>query len=349
MPDLRTATKRLLYRGQLLPLYHRLRNRHTLTVAMFHEVLGTEDPRWASAAGEWTVSDRALEQCLRFFKRHYHPVSLDDVVAAYRGERPLPSRSLLVTFDDGYAGVEEYALPLLRKYGIPAVTFVYSDAVGQKARPWQEEFASAWERGHVDDKEVADVYWALHPDAPADRLPPIAEMVRDIIRRGAELGESEGRVQLARLREPPSPEDGPAKMLTADQLRRLVENGVAIGAHGKTHTAMSLASDVTRELRAPREVLARALGAEPDRAIRTLSFPHGDFTPEIVEQAKEEGYTLVFTSEEHLTPLPDGRVSAPRIGRVNISGVYLAPPEGVRDEVLALRLFRAPHAASAHR
>jgi hypothetical protein len=73
-----------------LSLYHRLRNRNALTVALFHRVLKRDDPRWETALHEWTLTDNIFDECLAFFKRHYTLVTLDDVKAALKGVRRLP-------------------------------------------------------------------------------------------------------------------------------------------------------------------------------------------------------------------------------------------------------------------
>ena len=49
------------------------------------------------------------------------PVSVDDLLAAQRGERPLPDRAVLLTFDDGRRSVYTHVLPLLKLFGYPAV------------------------------------------------------------------------------------------------------------------------------------------------------------------------------------------------------------------------------------
>jgi biofilm PGA synthesis lipoprotein PgaB len=51
----------------------------------------------------------------------YTAVDLDDLVAASRGERALPDRAVLITFDDGLRSAYTHAFPLLRAYGFPAV------------------------------------------------------------------------------------------------------------------------------------------------------------------------------------------------------------------------------------
>ncbi|MFF9036939.1 polysaccharide deacetylase family protein [Streptomyces sp. NPDC014892] len=52
------------------------------------------------------------------------PVNTADLAASWRHGRPLPARPVLITFDDGYAGVHRHALPVLAKHGFAASLFV---------------------------------------------------------------------------------------------------------------------------------------------------------------------------------------------------------------------------------
>ncbi|MEX0758089.1 MAG: polysaccharide deacetylase family protein, partial [Tistlia sp.] len=106
-------------------LYHRLRNRDRLTVAMFHRVLPQADPRFAESDPAYTVSLARFEDYLDFFARHYAVVDYADLA----GRRPLPPRPLLITFDDGWADTVEVALPALRRRGWNALVFVAGCAV----------------------------------------------------------------------------------------------------------------------------------------------------------------------------------------------------------------------------
>src|SRR5512134_3186190 len=73
--------KDTLYRLGGLSLYHRIRNRNVLTVAIFHRVLKDGDPRWRTALPQWTITNELFSQCLDFFSRHYNIVALPDVLA----------------------------------------------------------------------------------------------------------------------------------------------------------------------------------------------------------------------------------------------------------------------------
>lgn len=54
----------------------------------------------------------------------YTPVSLDRIIAARQGGRPLPDKAVLLSFDDAYLSFYERVYPLLREFGYPAVLAV---------------------------------------------------------------------------------------------------------------------------------------------------------------------------------------------------------------------------------
>jgi peptidoglycan/xylan/chitin deacetylase (PgdA/CDA1 family) len=60
----------------------------------------------------------------------YHAVSLGRLLAALEDGAALPSRPVLITFDDGYRDVLWNAAPLLHRLRMPAADFVITDRVG---------------------------------------------------------------------------------------------------------------------------------------------------------------------------------------------------------------------------
>ena len=51
----------------------------------------------------------------------YTPVSLDEIVAARQGGKPLPAKAVLLTFDDAYLSFYTRVYPLLREFRFPAL------------------------------------------------------------------------------------------------------------------------------------------------------------------------------------------------------------------------------------
>lgn len=335
------AVQRALYRSGALHAYHRRRNRDRLTVVMFHRVLAPSDPRWPTADPEYSLRDDLFAACLGFFRRHYHLVGLDDVLAARRGARPLPPRPLLITFDDGWSDTEEFALPHLRRAGMPALLFVVADVVGRSEPFFQERMVGAWRTGRLDAGRAL----ALWRDAGGDpgRAPRFGgrddlEPLRQLIALLESLAPADRDRLLAALE--PALEDGVRHMVTADQLRNLKRHLVSIGAHGKTHSPLTEAQDLDAELSGARAALAGHGGSSPT----TMSCPHDAHDTRIVRAAHAAGYELVFTS---MPELPAASSSGPgALGRVGFTGETITDVQGrFAPERLALHLFRKPHGA----
>jgi peptidoglycan/xylan/chitin deacetylase (PgdA/CDA1 family) len=87
--------------------------------------------RFGSVARDpFCVAARDFDQQVGWIASEGLAVSLDDVIAFARGERPLRDGSVLVTIDDGCVSTLEVALPILRKHGVPSVAFVTSSLIG---------------------------------------------------------------------------------------------------------------------------------------------------------------------------------------------------------------------------
>ncbi|HEV2035601.1 MAG TPA: polysaccharide deacetylase family protein [Candidatus Dormibacteraeota bacterium] len=61
----------------------------------------------------------------------FHPVTPSDVYAYLNGTQGLPSRPVILSFDDGYADFYTTALPILRAHDFTAVAYIVSGFVGQ--------------------------------------------------------------------------------------------------------------------------------------------------------------------------------------------------------------------------
>ncbi len=69
----------------------------------------------------------------------YRVVRLADVAAFLAGKQALPQRAVVITFDDGYENVHRNAFPLLKKHGMPATLFIYTDFIGARdALSWPQ-------------------------------------------------------------------------------------------------------------------------------------------------------------------------------------------------------------------
>lgn len=72
----------------------------------------------------------------------YTIIKLSDAVKAMRSGKSLPSKSVAITFDDGYLDNFENALPVLKQHRFPATVFLVADHVGDAAR-WDGDLGAA--------------------------------------------------------------------------------------------------------------------------------------------------------------------------------------------------------------
>ncbi|WP_052229826.1 polysaccharide deacetylase family protein [Streptomyces sp. CT34] len=89
-------------------------------ILMYHAVTPAPTP----AIRELSVTPEAFaEQMAVLADRGFTPLTTAALAAAWRDGGPLPPRPVLITFDDGYAGVHRHALPALVRHGFPATLF----------------------------------------------------------------------------------------------------------------------------------------------------------------------------------------------------------------------------------
>jgi peptidoglycan/xylan/chitin deacetylase (PgdA/CDA1 family) len=116
-----------------------------LPILMYHEIIASR-----SAASDvlqtmhpsYFVTAAAFEEQLRLLRDGgFHTVTVEQLAQSWADpeKNPLPERSVMLTFDDGYAGNYTQALPLLQRYGMTAVFFIATGLVG-------ERYMMAWEQ-----------------------------------------------------------------------------------------------------------------------------------------------------------------------------------------------------------
>ncbi len=143
--------------------------------------------------------ERFEEQCRGMAEHGWRGIGLDEAEAFLREGKPLPPRSLLITFDDGYLDNYVYAWPLLQKYGHKGVVFAVTDRIGSEkdVRP-----------------TLADVWGGL----PQDTLPPVDAPMHE-----TPFGYSERR----------------DLFFSWEEARRMEASGViAVAAHSARHLAV---------------------------------------------------------------------------------------------------------------
>ncbi|MGH7312657.1 MAG: polysaccharide deacetylase family protein [Candidatus Rokuibacteriota bacterium] len=93
------------------------------------------------ARGRLVLAAQRFEEQMQYLKREgYHVITLQQFLDFTSLRRQLPSKSVLLAFDDGYKSFRQYAYPVLKSHGFTATLFVYTDYVGagRNALSWSD-------------------------------------------------------------------------------------------------------------------------------------------------------------------------------------------------------------------
>jgi peptidoglycan/xylan/chitin deacetylase (PgdA/CDA1 family) len=103
--------------------------RNTAVVVAFHRI------RDGAGADPLTIGVGPFEKYCEFFRRHFRVVPLQELADDLANQRS-PSRTLAITFDDGYRDNFENAAPILERLSLPATFFVVTQWMGTSVVPW---------------------------------------------------------------------------------------------------------------------------------------------------------------------------------------------------------------------
>lgn len=118
-----------------------------LPVLMYHSLTGEQGKE-----SEYVVSSRRFEEDMRFLSCNgFTSVFPSDIVKYIRDGTKMPSKPILITFDDGYLNNMTYALPILQKYNMKAVISV----IGSSAVTASNDAYRIKENGSLTLGEIA--------------------------------------------------------------------------------------------------------------------------------------------------------------------------------------------------
>jgi len=111
------------------------------------------------------ITPAAFEAQMKELKdRGITVIPMQDLLAWKRGEKNIPPRCAVISFDDGWKSQYEVAWPILKKYGYPFTMFIYTEGVRGGALGGGE--AITWEQlGDMRDNGVdIQAHSATHQD-----------------------------------------------------------------------------------------------------------------------------------------------------------------------------------------
>ncbi len=91
-----------------------------LPIVMYHQISKSD-----KNLGDYVLSYESLESDFSYLKENgYSAITTQDLIDYVHHGKKLPDNPVMLTFDDGFESVNQYVLPLLKKYNLKAVVSV---------------------------------------------------------------------------------------------------------------------------------------------------------------------------------------------------------------------------------
>lgn len=290
--------------------------RGSAAILMYHRVLpDCEVLRYPDPNARECVPTSAFEEQVRFVSTNCRPVSMQALHRELQHHTSAADRlPVAVTFDDGYRDNMLHALPILRKYGVPATIYVSTAFTDKSGTPWWHE---AW-RILQELTRLAMVWngrtvlWELR--TPRQKR----QCWFDLSRRFSQLPVGKQDELLNRMREGlPGESCGRSTglWLSWEDLQVLDRDPlVAIGAHGHNHANLTAVAES-----AARDDIARSkslLDEHLQQPVTDFAYPFGEVNDTVGRLVAEAGFRTAVTTQA--SPVAQG--DAMRLPRHFISG-----------------------------
>jgi peptidoglycan/xylan/chitin deacetylase (PgdA/CDA1 family) len=269
------------------------------------------------------VTPSHFAEHLEVLRKRAHPISLQQLSQALL-DGNLPDRSVVVTFDDGYADNLYNAKPLLERYGIPATVFVITGYVGQEREFWWDELDRLFLRldalpESLDLRVDGRTYrWEL--EEPADPSEEAASSSRRSLHNLLwkvlrPITEGERQRVLHELRGWAGAEEAvrPShRPLTLGEVVALGQGGlIEVGAHTVTHPALRKLPEASQrdEVSGSKAWLEEILNCP----VNGFSYPYGNLSEQTVSIVREAGFSCACSTQADIVGLSTERFQLPRV------------------------------------
>jgi peptidoglycan/xylan/chitin deacetylase (PgdA/CDA1 family) len=322
---LRTFLSNILYIFGILHFWAKINLRNKAVVLMYHRVLSKEDLSLSMYQAGMTVTVHTFKKQMEYIRRHFKPISPEEFVGHLQRNVPFESKTVLVTFDDGWKDNFINAYPILKENKISALIFLTTDFIGSNRRFWQQDLSdlllairhkaqynNRWWQSSADAFQDETVRWVVTSEEkdlhsalenylntqkkkPITQIEDLIKSLREVFLVGEELS------------------DVTDVFMTWDEAQTMARDGIVFGPHGKSHNLLTVinSQESEKEITESKEMIEKELG----NVAYAFSYPNGNYNDAVLGIVKKHGYLVAFGTEKGFVSVSDSPYT---IKRVNI-------------------------------
>lgn len=288
-----------------------------LRVLTYHRVDEPARRPWLDP-GLISAVPKEFDEQMAYLAAHYQPVTVSDILAAVKSRniKDLPPRAVLVTFDDGYCDFLEQAWPILKRHKIPATLFVPTAYPNHQEQTfWWNDLYQVIQNTHKEILNTSIGTFVLTDNVSRNQA---YQRLKNYMKT---LNHSEAILIVRELCSQFAVQPAANNVLSWDALRKLNKEGLTLGAHTRTHPLLNRISleEVREEVVGSFQDLQREIGF----ALPIFAYPSGEFSDDVVNILKHEGFSLAFTTERGINQL--ATMNPLRMQRINVGGKTSLP------------------------
>ncbi|SDC50449.1 polysaccharide deacetylase family protein [Geotoga petraea] len=137
-------------------LYHEIVNKEGYDRNKYKGIKVKQDYEDILPEELFAFKDEFEKQMEYLYKNNYTTLTLNQVIDYYYNNKPLPEKSVLLTFDDLYKSLLINAYPVLKKYNFHAVGFLVKDWIFDEKEPNKDNYSVCLSKEELD--EMKDVF-----------------------------------------------------------------------------------------------------------------------------------------------------------------------------------------------
>lgn len=253
-----------------------------LLIIMLHDVVSDDDKR-----SHWYNSDipstTELDALLTVLTNRYRLISVEDAVREILSNGAVKTKSVAITFDDGYKSTYEILFPLLKKHNATATIFLPTDWIDGKLDPWWITLTQIIDQGELTVNKLKEAEGVLSTAMPSVEVllntPDQAKIVLHEHTGGVLMRkDDQSRVQLLEdlrgvLLEGQSFVPDKPTSITWSQIKEMADCGVKFGAHTCSHPNLSHIDidSAEREIVESKRIIEQRVGSE----VIGFAYPYG--------------------------------------------------------------------------
>jgi peptidoglycan/xylan/chitin deacetylase (PgdA/CDA1 family) len=274
----------------------RARSRNMARILMYHNFCAPFE------SGTDAVNTTALRRQFEHLSKHYHPLSLTDLLRQLDTHGKSGKPAVALTIDDGRRNCYEFMFPLLKEFRMPATFYVVSSFIQDGGWVWTDKVLWLSEQpsapAELSSRRI-DLFFRelnrMRPETRNARIEAIAQTMKVILPKSA------------------PPKYAPCSF---SELREMADSGlVEIGSHTVSHPILSSLTDneSESELTESRAQIEEHLGVK----VASFCFPNGkpeDYRESQVRQIQSAGYRCAVVAWEGMVRAETDRYQLPRIG-----------------------------------